>query len=36
MVNNFSLNQFGRKKTEPNQTEINRFEQGFGLVQFKN
>jgi len=29
------LNRFGRKKTEPNRTEINRFEPVFGLVRFK-
>jgi hypothetical protein len=31
------LNRFGREKnqTEPNQTEINRFEPVFGSVQFK-
>jgi hypothetical protein len=31
---NFGLNRFGREKTEPNRTEINRFESVFGSVQF--
>jgi hypothetical protein len=29
------LNRFGREKTEPNRTEINRFEPVFGSVRFK-